>query len=927
MKTASGLTKESPRETLSREPAKSRVLDNPFDTDASHLKGPAPQYLTIGVQGEMDTRHDWGMSPWPGSPKRAALDSSGSFPPPLSSASRDEVKGGDRQKKIKEFKCNLIPASEGLSQSLSPPLRPSATTRQSTGHHGEDNGTEAGKGKLGQKEGIKFDGSNRPAANGDSCQKEDAPNKHLEEIKALHQSVSEQCDAIERQGASGPAAEISTPALSAGHIHKSHTSRYTADPAHDTPPIDKHSHGQMIDGHDTVRQEGLQELRLPEIPSVPPLNMAFTRENHSSGTGEAHDPSGQGVWVSKGDSRQGVQVGALQTGFTKASRGLIPSSAQPNLRTTPHGHVVRGRTMNSGVSEEETTMPARQVKTGPWGGRRWVPKSSRYPRFAKPLRWFQVRRESHADISITGSGAQQAMQFIGASPPKRLDIPVSLAPRAHHDLDERHAKGYVSPSPLNVLAGNSSAKSQIPLASVTVPAIISLGSVHSVPSGQQVVPDSLDRRSTGREETDPFSGDWMSAMWLGSLDMHQRLYNAVEVKKGAGGRGTGWLTPHDSAQWRSRTTGDGIRGVKRDPQTDAPTASNTFLTDLVEDLDVGFGRGAAGPQTARESDSRVGTSDWQKEGPGIQTARVRGTKSVRMRTQYNDNKKRAQNAFLAINAGKNVGDLLNPRALNSGWAAQDFRASFADIREENHRRRLKFRQRASSERLDPVQLASLCLSFHMTNTLRSLTYAVRRAVNIAVGESECILIRRCGQDSVCSFDDDESSNATSSPKQTMVELGVGVVGSALLSTFAMTWNLLDENLMLDIADQSVGLQDIGMVYTMPLRKPPDTENRVQTGDDWSHQAPFGLFVVQRMFGSFDKDELETMNVIAEHAAIAFHRLGNAGSHQVWDSPKMNFSSKLGYPIIENMLSLHRAPAYDFMTSDTMSRSSSMGSKI
>ena len=153
------------------------------------------------------------------------------------------------------------------------------------------------------------------------------------------------------------------------------------------------------------------------------------------------------------------------------------------------------------------------------------------------------------------------------------------------------------------------------------------------------------------------------------------------------------------------------------------------------------------------------------------------------------------------------------------------------------------------------------------------------------------------------------------------------MGSALLSTFAMTWNLLDENLMLDIADQSVGLQDIGMVDTMPLRKPPDTENRVQTGDDWSHQAPFGLFVVQRMFGSFDKDELETMNVIAEHAAIAFHRLGNAGSHQVWDSPKMNFSSKLGYPIIENMLSLHRAPAYDFMTSDAMSRSSSMGSKI
>ena len=62
-------------------------------------------------------------------------------------------------------------------------------------------------------------------------------------------------------------------------------------------------------------------------------------------------------------------------------------------------------------------------------------------------------------------------------------------------------------------------------------------------------------------------------------------------------------------------------------------------------------------------------------------------------------------------------------------------------------------------------------------------------------------------------------------------------------------NLLDIDLGIDISDQALGIKDTGMVYTSPLRCPPSPSVESTT------PAPFGLMLVQRMFGSFDKHEM------------------------------------------------------------------------
>lgn len=201
--------------------------------------------------------------------------------------------------------------------------------------------------------------------------------------------------------------------------------------------------------------------------------------------------------------------------------------------------------------------------------------------------------------------------------------------------------------------------------------------------------------------------------------------------------------------------------------------------------------------------------------------------------------------YLSINAGKSVGDVYKPRALNPGWNSQDFRPSISSVREARPRRLLRnnFPQQS-----DSVQLASLCISFHTCQTVHAILAAVQHAVHVVVGGSECILLRRCGEDAVCSYDADSSSSSIP------VELGVGVVGSALISAFPITWNVFDENLVLDVADIAVGIRDMGMIFTAPLRKPIPAEDRQTSLTDWTLQAPFGAFLVQRMFGSFDKGE-------------------------------------------------------------------------
>ena len=60
---------------------------------------------------------------------------------------------------------------------------------------------------------------------------------------------------------------------------------------------------------------------------------------------------------------------------------------------------------------------------------------------------------------------------------------------------------------------------------------------------------------------------------------------------------------------------------------------------------------------------------------------------------------------------------------------------------------------------------------------------------------------------------------------------------------------MDLDLEIDISDEELGIKDIGMVYTAPLRTPPAPSIELTS------PAPFGLLVVQRMFGSFDKHEM------------------------------------------------------------------------
>lgn len=268
------------------------------------------------------------------------------------------------------------------------------------------------------------------------------------------------------------------------------------------------------------------------------------------------------------------------------------------------------------------------------------------------------------------------------------------------------------------------------------------------------------------------------------------------------------------------------------------------------------GHSEKGPQTAR-GPSAPGLPPLSARGPGMHTARVPGAKAERPPPKKKDNKMAAAAMYLAINADKTVN---RNRAANVGWTAQDFRPSFANVREEIPRRRL-----SQTYALDSVQLASACLTLHTSTTPQDVAAAVRRAVSMVVGAgSECILLRAIGPSAVSNYEADSDTTAIA------VELGRGVVGCALTTSHPMTWNVLDEDLsvMLEAADSAVGIREIGMVYTSPLCKTSGFDYRRKAPVTQCH-AVFGLFVVQRMFGSFDTSELEMLNVIAEHASTAF----------------------------------------------------------
>ena len=268
------------------------------------------------------------------------------------------------------------------------------------------------------------------------------------------------------------------------------------------------------------------------------------------------------------------------------------------------------------------------------------------------------------------------------------------------------------------------------------------------------------------------------------------------------------------------------KAVAQSPRrSDVRDASSTFLTSVAQEYDDL--RYSA--QTARPA--------------GNETERVRGSKSARRADDADRNE--ARNKYLAINAGRNKGDFYKPRSLNPGWNPQDFRSSISTVREARPRKIISTSH--FPRQSDSVQLASLCLSFHTCETARAVCAAVHHAVHMVVSGSECMLLRRSGEDAVFNYAEDNA-------RTTAVELGVGVVGSALIAAFPITWNLYDENLVLDVTDVEVGIKDIGMVFTAPLRKPVSPEARQATMDDWTLQAPFGVFIVQRMFGSFDKGE-------------------------------------------------------------------------
>ena len=317
--------------------------------------------------------------------------------------------------------------------------------------------------------------------------------------------------------------------------------------------------------------------------------------------------------------------------------------------------------------------------------------------------------------------------------------------------------------------------------------------------------------------------------------------------------GTGIGTPRQRTQLtpRGSSSSHGIFPVGNQERNDKDDveSSSTFLTDMA-------GHSEKGPQTAR-GPSAPGLPPLSARGPGMHTARVPGAKAERPPPKKKDNKMAAAAMYLAINADKTVN---RNRAANVGWTAQDFRPSFANVREEIPRRRL-----SQTYALDSVQLASACLTLHTSTTPQDVAAAVRRAVSMVVGAgSECILLRAIGPSAVSNYEADSDTTAIA------VELGRGVVGCALTTSHPMTWNVLDEDLsvMLEAADSAVGIREIGMVYTSPLCKTSGFDYRRKAPVTQCH-AVFGLFVVQRMFGSFDTSELEMLNVIAEHASTAF----------------------------------------------------------
>ena len=168
--------------------------------------------------------------------------------------------------------------------------------------------------------------------------------------------------------------------------------------------------------------------------------------------------------------------------------------------------------------------------------------------------------------------------------------------------------------------------------------------------------------------------------------------------------GTGIGTPRQRTQLtpRGSSSSHGIFPVGNQERNDKDDveSSSTFLTDMA-------GHSEKGPQTAR-GPSAPGLPPLSARGPGMHTARVPGAKAERPPPKKKDNKMAAAAMYLAINADKTVN---RNRAANVGWTAQDFRPSFANVREEIPRRRL-----SQTYALDSVQLASACLTLHTSTT-------------------------------------------------------------------------------------------------------------------------------------------------------------------------------------------------------------------
>jgi hypothetical protein len=498
----------------------------------------------------------------------------------------------------------------------------------------------------------------------------------------------------------------------------------------------------------------------------------------------------------------------------------------------------------------------------------------------QPLRWFRVSRNNHPDMSIMGSG----------------DVPL---PRPPPRLIRRYSQQIHSES-----IHENNRKVRVKQRGEMSAGLLS--DVESERHGDDFPKPWSDAGSPVADDQDNVAvcklnetGSWMSSMFVGSLHLHDTLTSANEVRRGTGGRASSWLTsrvhvgtnkPSSSASrvitgfreidpiratiplammknpavkfdhgatnavteslmdvFEAGASADGafIRHPRRTlpvsvreafksganstavPQSPifVRDASNTFLTSVPQECD----NLRSGAQTARPADK--------------ETERVRGSKTAR---QADDTERKdARNKYLAIIAGRNKGDFYKPRSLNPGWNPQDFRSSISSVREARPRKVISTSH--FPLQADSVQLATVCLSFHTCQTARAVCAAVQRAVHMIVSGSECMLLHRSGEDAVCNYAEDKA-------RTTAVDLGIGVVGSALIAAFPITWNLYDENLVLDVTDVEVGIKDIGMVFTAPLRRPLPAEARQSTMDDWTLQAPFGALIVQRMFGSFDRGE-------------------------------------------------------------------------